>query len=54
MALTLFEAQKLSFKTFEDINRKIVVAKGKGWNSFVIVTHILEEAGEVASVVKGL
>jgi len=30
------------------------VIRGKGWNPFVIVTDILEEAGEVASIVKGL
>jgi len=30
------------------------VAKGKGWNPLVIVTDMLEEAGEVALVAKGL
>jgi len=54
MPITIFEAQRLSFKTFEEIKRKVTVAKGKEWNPFVIVTDILEEAGEVASVVKGL
>jgi NTP pyrophosphatase (non-canonical NTP hydrolase) len=28
--------------------------RGKGWTPFVMVTDLLEEAGEVASVVKGL
>jgi len=54
MSLTISEAQKLSFKTFEEINKKMDVARGKGWNPFVIVTDILEEAGEVASAIKGL
>ena len=50
MPITLLEAQKLSAR----IHKKIEVAEGKGWGPFVIVTDILEEAGEVASVVKGL
>jgi len=54
MSITISGAQKLSLKTFEEINKKMAVAKGKGWNPFVIVTDILEEAGEVASTVKGL
>ena len=54
MALTLFEAQKVSWKIFRKINEKLDVARGKGWNPFVIVTDILEEAGEVAGTVKGL
>jgi len=28
--------------------------RGKGWTPFVMVTDLLEEAGEVAAVVKGL
>ena len=54
MSLTISDAQKLSFETHEEINKNITVAKGKGWSPFVIVTDMLEEAGEVASVVKGL
>jgi NTP pyrophosphatase (non-canonical NTP hydrolase) len=54
MALTLLEAQKLSAKIFREINEKLDVIRGKGWNPFVIVTDLLEEAGEVASTVKGL
>ena len=54
MSITLEKAQELSIKTFEEINEKMDVAKGKGWNPFVIVTDLLEEAGEVAAVVKGL
>jgi len=54
MSLTLSDAQKLSAKTFREINEKLDVIRGKGWNPFVIVTDILEEAGEVASIVKGL
>jgi len=28
--------------------------RGKGWTPFVVITDLLEEAGEVAAVVKGL
>ena len=54
MPLTLFEAQKVSWKTFKKINEKLDVVRGKSWNPFVIVTDILEETGEVAGIVKGL
>jgi len=54
MPLTLFEAQTVSWKIFKKINDKLDVARGRGWDPFVIVTDLLEEAGEVASVVKGL
>ena len=54
MTLTISSAQQLSSKTFEEINKNLTVAKPKGWDPFVIVTDILEEAGEVAAVVKGL
>jgi len=50
LGTTLLEAQKFAFKVFDEINK----AKGLSWNPFVIVTDLLEEAGEVASVVKGL
>ena len=54
MPLTLFEAQKVSYKIFSKINRQLDVNKGKNWDPFVFVTDILEEAGEVAGAVKGL
>lgn len=54
LALSLMEAQKLSAKIFRQINEKLDARRGKGWSPFVIVTDILEEAGEVAAVVKGL
>jgi NTP pyrophosphatase (non-canonical NTP hydrolase) len=54
MPLTLFEAQTVSWKIFRKINDKLDVSRGRGWDPFVIVTDILEEAGEVASVVKSL
>jgi len=54
MTLTLLEAQKLSAEVFREINEKLDAIRGKGWNPFVIVTDLLEEAGEVASTVKGL
>jgi len=54
MALTLQDAQYASWKIFRKINTKMDAERGKCWDPFVIVADILEEAGEVASVVKGL
>jgi NTP pyrophosphatase (non-canonical NTP hydrolase) len=54
MPLTLFEAQQVSLKIFRKINERLDKNKGRGWDPFVITTDILEEAGEVAGVVKGL
>jgi len=54
MSLTLRDAQHLCWKTFRKINQKLDVERGKGWTPFVMVTDLLEEAGEVAAVVKGL
>ena len=48
------DAQNLSVKNFKTINEKLDPLRGKSWTPFVMVTDILEEAGEVASVVKGL
>lgn len=36
------------------INDKLDPELGKSWTPFVMVTDLLEEAGEVAAVVKGL
>jgi len=54
MPLTLQEAQLVSWKIFRKINDKLDISRGRGWDPFVVVTDILEETGEVASVVKGL
>ncbi len=54
MPLTLFEAQTVSWKIFRKINSKLDAERGKPWDPFVIVTDLLEEAGEVAGTVKGL
>jgi len=54
MPLTLLEAQTVSWKIFRKINDKLDATRGRGWDPFVIITDILEEAGEVAGVVKGL
>ena len=54
MSLTLRDAQHLCWKNFRKINEKLDPATGQGWTPFVMVTDLLEEAGEVASVVKGL
>lgn len=54
MSLTLRDAQYASWKIFHRINSKLDAERGRGWDPFVIVVDVLEEAGEVASVVKGL
>jgi NTP pyrophosphatase (non-canonical NTP hydrolase) len=50
----LRDAQHLCWKNFRKINDKLDPERGKGWTPFVMVTDLLEEAGEVASAVKGL
>lgn len=52
--MTMRDAQNLSVKNFKIINERLDPLRGKGWTPFVMVTDILEEAGEIASVVKGL
>jgi NTP pyrophosphatase (non-canonical NTP hydrolase) len=54
VSVTLRDAQHLCWKTFRKINDKLDVERGKGWTPFVMVTDLLEEAGEAAAVVKGL
>src|SRR3972149_1681569 len=54
MSLTLQDAQHVSWKIFKKINAKLDAERGRPWDPFVIVTDLLEEAGEVAAVVKGL
>jgi NTP pyrophosphatase (non-canonical NTP hydrolase) len=54
MSVTLRDAQHLCWKSFRKINDNLDPGRGKGWTPFVMVTDLLEEAGEVASVVKGL
>jgi len=54
MSLTLRDAQHFCWKSFRKINDKLDSKRGKEWTPFVMVTDLLEEAGEVASAVKGL
>jgi NTP pyrophosphatase (non-canonical NTP hydrolase) len=54
LSITMHDAQNLCVKNFKIINEKLDPLRGKGWTPFVMVTDILEEAGEIASVVKGL
>jgi len=54
LSVTLSGAQHLCWKTFRKINDKLDPRRGKSWTPFVMVTDLLEEAGEVAAVVKGL
>ena len=54
LSVTLRDAQHLCWKNFKKINEKLDPERGKTWTPFVMVTDLLEEAGEVAAVVKGL
>lgn len=54
MFLTLRDAQHLCWKSFRKINDKLDPVRGKGWTPSVMVTDLLEEAGEIAAAVKGL
>ena len=53
---TIAEAQKASYELFKEITerRNQNEHKSMTWTPFALVTNLLEEAGEVASVVKGL
>jgi NTP pyrophosphatase (non-canonical NTP hydrolase) len=54
LSVTLRDAQHLCWKTFRKINDKLDPERGRVWTPFVIVTDLLEEAGEAAAIVKGL
>ncbi len=54
LSITMRDAQNLCAKNFKMINERLDPMRGNGWNPFVMVTDLLEEAGEIASVVKGL
>lgn len=50
ITLKISEAQTYSYKQFTDHNEQL----GKSWTPFIMATKMLEEAGEVASVILGL
>lgn len=52
MSITLSDAQKLSARVSKKINEEIGLSVGQ--KPFVVITDLLEGAGEVASIVKGL
>lgn len=54
MSVTLRDAQHLCWKNFRKINDQLDPERGKGWTPFVMVTDLLEEAGEVAAAIKDL
>jgi NTP pyrophosphatase (non-canonical NTP hydrolase) len=54
VSVTLRDAQHLCWKTFRRINDKLDPERGKGWTPFVMMTNLLEEAGETAAAIKGL
>lgn len=54
MPITICDAQNLCVKNFKMINERLDPIRGKGWTPFVMVADLLEETGEIASVVKGL
>ena len=54
MSTTLSDAQYFCWKTFIKINQKLGPKRERPWDPFVMVTDLLEEAGEIAATVKGL
>lgn len=54
VSVTLRDAQYFCWKNFRKINEKLDPERGTKWTPFVMVTDLLEEAGEVAAIVKGL
>jgi NTP pyrophosphatase (non-canonical NTP hydrolase) len=54
MSLAFRDAQHLCWENFKKINSELDPGRGRGWTPFVMTTDLLEEAGEVAAVVKGL
>ncbi|NIO37191.1 hypothetical protein GTO27_05745 [Candidatus Bathyarchaeota archaeon] len=54
MSVTIRDAQHLCWKNFRKTNVRLDPRRGKGWTPFVMVTDLLEEAGEVTAAVKGL
>jgi len=48
--LKISEARKYSYNQFTEINKIL----NKNWTPFTLATKMLEEAGEVASVIMGL
>ena len=54
MSLSLQDAQHVSWKILRKIDAKLDAEGPKRWNPLVIVTDLLEEAGGVSAVVKGL
>lgn len=54
MSLSLQDAQHVSWKIFRKIDAKLDAEGAKRWNPLVIMTDLLEEVGEVSTVVKGL
>jgi NTP pyrophosphatase (non-canonical NTP hydrolase) len=54
MSVTLRDAQHLCWKNFRKINDKLDPERSKGQTPFVMVADLLKEAGEVATVIKGL
>jgi len=54
MSIALRDAQHLSWKTFMKIGGLLGSERNKNWTASAMITALLEEAGEVASAVKGL
>jgi len=54
VSIAVRDAQHLSWKTFRKLGDMLGPEGGKEWTPFAMVTALLEEAGEVASAVRGL
>lgn len=54
VSIALRDAQHLSWKTFRKLGDVLGPDRSREWTPFAMVTALLEEAGEVASAVRGL
>ena len=50
IGITIIQAQKLAYQIFNGINEE----KKLEWSPFVVITCLLEEAGEIASTIRSL
>jgi NTP pyrophosphatase (non-canonical NTP hydrolase) len=54
VSIALRDAQHLSWKTFRKLGNMPATERGREWTPFAMVAALLEEAGDVASAVRGL
>ena len=54
MTLTLQDAQHVSWKIFRKISDKLNVGQGRSSDTSVTVSDLIEKAGKVAAIIRGL